>query len=177
MEFITTLFVVVTSIGIVLGLINALFGFVGGLDLDLFGFLPMGVTNIGFSFAMFGAVGLLMLLRGVYPIVALILAFIIAIVVFISLGKLKTNMKKSNPIALNSKTIVGQTGTLLTNLNDNKMGMLVLTDSTGASITYNAIKYFMETRDLLGIGQEVLVMKFNEETNTCYVIHIDTNKK
>lgn len=160
-------------ISILTSSIGDLFNVSFDLDPDINGVLPFNMSCFCLGLMTFGITGRFTLSKS-NVIVSLIVAIIISLAIYkMFYNGLVLKLKRNNPKVMSTRDIRGQIGKVTLKIQRGMKGTIEVTDNTGAKISYIAKMYNDEVEDVIEEGESVLIMKYDTETNTCFVYKIN----
>ncbi|WP_315116845.1 hypothetical protein [uncultured Clostridium sp.] len=168
---------IIPLLDIVLGTTTSLIDLDFDVDIDLDGLIPFNVMCFSFALIVFSSLGLFLMkfMTNTITVVLLLgVSLIASIIAYISIYKFIVRKLKSNdPRALKSSDLIGMVGIVVLRITPFSDGVISLTDSTGAIITYRATLSAyagIEGEYVINQGQEVIISDFDSEKKICYVI-------
>jgi len=168
---------IIPILDIVLGTTTSFINLDSINDLDFDGLIPFNVMCFSFALIVFGSSGLFFMKFMTSTLLLILLlgiSLIASIIAYIFVYKyVVVKLKKSNPRALKTTDLIGETGVVVLRIKPDSMGVVSIKDSTGANITYRAAlsPYAgLGGNYVINQGQEVIISDFDSDKKICYVI-------
>lgn len=168
---------IIPLLDILLGTTTSLINLDVNFDTDLDGLIPFNVMCFSFALIVFSSCGLFLMKFMTSTIAVIILlgvSLIASIIAYTSVYKFVVRkLKSNNPLALKSSDLIGMVGIVVLRITPLSDGIISLTDSTGAIITYRATLSAyagVEGEYVINQGQEVIISDFDSAKKICYVI-------
>lgn len=184
MEILNTIFTVCIIVGFAIPILNIFFGFFDGLNFEVGGDCSADV-GVGFHFtsamlgvAVFGILGKFAMGK-IFMVLVVVLAALGGIISYFMVFKLiykPLGKNRDKILVFSMDSLIGQEADIILRITAESKGTIKTTDSTGASITYQATATAEDLEKYGGSipqGTKAAVVDVDKETKTCIVKVID----
>lgn len=168
---------IIPLLDILLGTTTSLINLDFDVDVDFDGLIPFNIMCFSFALIVFSSFGLFLMkfMTNTITVVLLLgVSLIASIIAYTAVYKfIVCKLKSNNPRALKSNDLIGMVGIVVLKITPLNDGVISLTDSTGAIITYRATlsPYAgVQGEYVINQGQEVIISDFDSEKKICFVI-------
>lgn len=178
-----TIYLFCVAIGILLPLLNIIFGAFGGvcdLDCDCDGvpgfdsILPLSVHSFSLSVVVFGALGRLVLVFVPIPWVSIATALPLGIAAgWLLYHFVIQPLKKSLPRAQSIEDLLWKDGTVKMEIRQDFVGSITVLSATGSFVTYDAKP--VQWIEKIPAGEKVIIVEVEPEKNLCIVSPLEEN--
>lgn len=182
----SVIFICCMAGGLVIPVLDIVSGALGGaldfdVDFDADGAVPVSLMSISFSAVVFGAVGRLLLLFHLPPLLCVALAAVLGILGGWAVMRFIIRpLKKSFPRAQSIRDLRWKEGVVKLGVRPDFTGTITVLSATGSKVTYSA-RPAPWVEGEIPPGTEVLIVEIDEGEGVCVVCPMDVprpaNKK